>query len=162
MAEPVSLALQVGAALPEIIKFLLDRADKILDRGKGNDDQREQMLADMPSPPERMELEELCGDLRPALDLAPNEVVGNDILAHQADRLRKALEKIYAQHIVFPGEVYPQNKTMLTMDIDVKDVEHNLTGIRIHAVRNEVDQQVRIRADNIRGSLMGIDIDKLE
>jgi hypothetical protein len=166
--DPITLAALGAVALSEGVKFLYGQAGELLKR-------RREQRASAALPPDLFEappgelvvdpiradeLEPELRDLRRKLseygqgvdDVDP----GDTEVVEAIDALRRVLEAVYRQPIVFRGEHRPDGSPDLTGEATVGDVRGYVAGLRAGRIRSgrAVGQ---LRADAVDGQAVGLD-----
>jgi hypothetical protein len=183
MADPFSAAALGGLVLTEGIKFLYQQAGEVLKRWR---ERREQGGAHIeratlrppegllqgtvePVEPQDDQAERLEQELRETrrllADYAEGIAVpkpGDDLVAEQADALRRLLEGVYGQRITFRGEQRPPSGPLVAGEIDVKQVAGDAAAVRAKVIDSgEVRGSAKAERVEEGGKLTGVEIDRI-
>lgn len=182
MADPLTLSVLASSALSEGIKFLYGQATELLKRRRelkaGKDVSTDPVpvtgavefdgaLGPLLADQARLAaLESELRGLRTELEDFAHEPTliksdDRDLLAN-ADALRRLLEAVYQQHITFLGEARPSSGPVVDGSIDVRVVSGYAAAVRARTVGGSARIQATARADEVTGTLLGVDIDRIE
>jgi hypothetical protein len=181
VADPLTLSVLAVEALKEGIKFLYGQANELLKRrrerkdGKALADDPVQVPPDVPLSgalqplrPDEDRLATLESELR-ELRNALVDYAGNDELIRNsdaellrtADALRRVLEAVYQQRITFHGEQRPTSGPVVDGTIDVGQVSGYVAVVRARTVEGSANIRVQGRANEVSGTFIGAEIDRL-
>jgi hypothetical protein len=171
MADPVTLAALGAVALSEGVKFLYGQAGEVLKRRRDRRDaeavELPETVFEAPPGPLRMDgaradqLEPELRELRLALaeyGQGVDEIDPADkLVVSLVDGIRRTLEAIYGQPIVFIGETRSTQTVALTGEATVRDVRGYVAGLRAQRLRSG-NAVGRVRAELVEGQAVGLDV----
>jgi len=182
MADPFSAAALGGAVLTQGITFLYKQAGEVLKRWRERRDSGantehatlrppEGLLQGTVAPVEPRDdqadlLEQELRETRRALaDYAEGIDVpkpGDQLVAEQADALRRLLEAAYGQRITFKGEHRPPSGPLVTGEINVKQVAGDAAAVRAKVISSG-EVHGTATADRVEegGKLTGVEADHI-
>ncbi|MFC6022641.1 hypothetical protein ACFP2T_41595 [Plantactinospora solaniradicis] len=185
VADPITLAAVSALVLSEGVRFLYDQAGEALRRrrerrstGTPEDSQERLMLEvprnafDVPEGPLALnqdavdalesELRGLRRDLAEYAQGVDEIDSGNRQILALVDALRKALEVVYGQPLVFKGEAQAANMVTVTGVARVKDVQGYVAGVRAGQVATG-SVSGHLSADTVRpdGQAIGVDVESI-
>lgn len=169
MADPITLAGLGAVTLSEGVKFLYGQAGEVLKRRRERKTATELPPGLFETPPGalRMDLERAdeleleLRDLRQALaeygqgidELDPSNSQAVDLV----DALRRTLEAVYGQPIVFKGEQRLDRVVDLSGEATVTNVRGYVAGIRARHLHSG-QATGRVRAQSVEGQAIGLDL----
>jgi hypothetical protein len=181
VTDPVTLSVLAGSVLTPAIEFLYAQAGELLkrrrERKEGNPERTDPVAVPAtvelagelgplrPDDARLSELEPQLRELRNALvDYAedPALIKPDDMgLLATADALRRVLEAVYQQRITFRGEQRPLSGPAVDGTIDVRAVTGYVAAVRVNTISGPTRLRGAVRADEVSGTAVGLDIDRL-
>ncbi|MEU9161343.1 hypothetical protein AB0D29_13855 [Streptomyces sp. NPDC048424] len=175
MPDPITLAALGALALSEGVKFLYGQAGEVLRQRRERRAEAVELpgeLFERPPAALRVDLEraeELEPELRQLRQSLSEYGQGVDEIdpsdtptVELVDALRRTLESIYGQPIVFKGEPTPGTAIDLTGEASVKVVRGYVAAVRARAVRSGTVKGT-VRADSVEqgGQAIGLDVGEI-
>lgn len=171
MPDPITLAALSAVALTEGVKFLYGQAGEVLKRRREREAAEAVALPDVfESPPgplridrERADaLEPELRELRQALSEFGQGIdeidPGDQDVIRLVDALRRTLEAVFSQPIVFQGEHRPSAGVQVTGEATVETVRGYVAGIRARRLRSG-QAAGRVRAATVEGQGQAVGLD---
>ncbi|MFD3504436.1 hypothetical protein [Streptomyces sp. NPDC058678] len=175
MPDPITLVAIGAAALSEGVKFLYGQAGEVLKQRRERKAKAVELPADLFETPSGAlqldlvragELEAELRELRRALSEYGQGVDEIDLqdapTIEQVDALRRTLEAVYGQPIVFMGESRQKSAIDVTSEASVKEVRGYVAAIRARAIRSG-SLEASVRADSVEqgGQAIGLDVGEI-
>jgi hypothetical protein len=186
MSDPITLTLVGTTAITEGIKFLYSQAEDLLIRWR---DKKEKATAvvEAPQPQEQVNLPPVftASKLNPEvrdniLEKFGNDIAGlmeelkqadavndpavlkNEVFLEKLDGLRRIIEAVYNQKLIFKEELNAPQGPKVNAEIVVNEVEGTVTAIRAKKIGSGTIN-AKVSAQDVRpgGSLTGLDIDSI-
>jgi hypothetical protein len=172
MADPLTLSVLGATALTEGIKFVYNQATELLKR-------RREKAAEVPDAPalegqlapldpdpavlDRVEpdLRELRKVLQDYVDEIEPISTQDERLLETTDAVRRLLEAVYRQRITFRGEQRPASGPVVEGSVEVAAVSGYVAGVRARVVGGSAHVRGAIRADEVSGTAVGVDLDRI-
>ncbi|MFD4867590.1 hypothetical protein [Streptomyces sp. NPDC058412] len=176
MPDPITLAALGALALSEGVKFLYVQAGEVLRQRRERRAEAVELPGELFERPQaaplRVDLER-AGELEPELRQLRQALSeygqgvdeidpGDASTVELVDALRRTLESIYGQPIVFKGESTAGTAIDLTGEVSVKEVRGYVAAVRARAVRSGTVKGT-VRADSVEqgGQAIGLDVGEI-
>jgi hypothetical protein len=182
MGDPLTIGMIGAAALTEGIKFLYGQAGEALKRWRERRAGREPVKVEpvdvelpaafeggLTEPRLYLEaVERLEPDLRDLRAAVADYAQGidepdprNRELLETVDALRRAMEAVYRQRLVFKGEPIPRQDIQAVGEADVEEVLGYVAGLRARRVIGSVSGRVEARKVGPGGQAVGLEADTI-
>ena len=172
MPDPITLAAVGALALSESVKFLYGQAGEVLRQRRERKAKAAVLpaeLFDAPAATLYLDLEradELEPELRQLRQSLSEYGQGIDEIDPQdaptvelVDALRRTLEAVYGQPIVFKGETRQGNAIDLTSEASIKEVRGYVAAVRARTIRSgSVKANLRVDSVEQGGQAIGLDV----
>lgn len=172
MADPLTLSVLGATALTEGIKFVYNQATELLRRRREKSAAAPEVpvlegkLA--PLEPDTAVLDRVEPDLRELRKVLQDYVdeiepvsVRDERLLETTDALRQLLEAVYRQRITFRGERREPSGPVVDGTVDVATVAGYVAGVRARVVSGGAHIRGAVRADDVTGTAVGVDLDRI-
>jgi hypothetical protein len=172
MADPLTLSVLGATVLTEGIKFVYNQATELLKRRREKAAEAPDVSALegtlAPLNPDSAVLDRVEPDLRELRKVLQDYVDDIEPISAQDDRLleatdaaRRLLEAVYGQRITFRGEQRPISGPVVEGTVDVEAVSGYVAGVRARVVGGSAHVRGAVRADEVSGTAVGVDLDRI-